>query len=495
MSTTSPPSTQQQNWNLGLFLCCAFSLYSIRNYVNYDFFMVTKITETNAVAINQDVPLAVWDAAEKSSESFHTRHNYGPSQLISEVVKISHLPFERKVVVHLVSNNTSNEPRNCVNPRFFGRLSGPYVTLIEWESTKISPGNGQARTRAHDFDETVGAYSVPAPGRYFVEVIGLFCNNLQWNERFEETCLEDPRTHRITAEDAYIDVVHAIPKDSSELFGYWEWTTAEKTHEPLHTRYQPHDCRHPKSHNIPRCRIPTSRDRFTPYEFQFAGRNNNTYQDIWTRFKHENQRLSSDKAHVLCFVGASHSRELASEVNSWLQQIRNISAGSVKALHIDAGFPWLVDPTALLENDCSISIVATGQWPAARKPPTTIYRDEPLTGFLEFQQQTSDMIDRLLLEGVPNVVLRSIHYNALGDLKTTCPPQDWRSPPVIETYNDIIQDLVRGRSDENLSYLDTTIVSGPLWDIQKDYSHFRNDKVARAEALYVLYRLQNMLYN
>lgn len=105
------------------------------------------------------------------------------------------------------------------------------------------------------------------------------------------------------------------------------------------------------------------------------------------------------------------------------------------------------------------------------------------------------MIDRLLLESVPNVVLRSIHYNALGDLKTICPPQDWRSPPVIETYNDIIQDLVRGRSDENLSYLDTTFVSGPLWDIQKDYSHFRNDKVARAEALYVLYRLQHMLYN
>ena len=54
---------------------------------------------------------------------------------------------------------------------------------------------------------------------------------------------------------------------------------------------------------------------------------------------------------------------------------------------------------------------------------------------------------------------------------------------------------VRGRSDENLSYLDTNFVSGPLWDIQKDYSHFRNDKVARAEALYVLYRLQHMLYN
>lgn len=176
MSTTSPPSTQQQNWNVGLLLCCcAFSLYSIRNYANCDFFMVTKMTETNAVAINQqDVAPAVWDATEKSSESFDTRHNYGPSQLVSEVVKISHLPFERKIVVHLVSNNTSNEPRKCVNPRFFGRLSGPYVTLIEWESTKISPGNGQARTRAHDFDATVGAYSVPAPGRYFVEVIGLF---------------------------------------------------------------------------------------------------------------------------------------------------------------------------------------------------------------------------------------------------------------------------------------------------------------------------------
>jgi len=96
------------------------------------------------------------------------------------------------------------------------------------------------------------------------------------------------------------------------------------------------------------------------------------------------------------------------------------------------------------------------------------------------------MVDRLLESGLENLSLQSIHYNALGDIKTTCPPQDWRSPPLIDVYNRILLDLA---TSKNLSYIDTNFIVGPLWDIFKDFGHYRLNAVARSEALYVLGRL------
>ena len=81
----------------------------------------------------------------------------------------------------------------------------------------------------------------------------------------------------------------------------------------------------------------------------------------------------------------------------------------------------------------------------------------------------------LKLDDSHKVYLRSIHYNVVGYVKTICPPENWRSPPVIDTYNEIINNLP---SSTNISFIDTNFIVGPLWDISADFCHYRLDKVA-----------------
>lgn len=191
------------------------------------------------------------------------------------------------------------------------------------------------------------------------------------------------------------------------------------------------------------------------------------------------------KKILLCFVGLSHAREMAREVG-WLLQEWNVSSTKLNVMNIDAQFPHLVNPQTMIAHGCDATIIAAGQWSAGRKPPGGKYRGLPPTLFPEYQLEVKDMIVRLQQSDLKNFHLRDIHYNALGDVKTTCPPQDWRSPPVIEGYNEIISQLC---SSTNVSFIDTSSIVGPLWDISEDFCHYKNDKVARAEALYMLSRI------
>ena len=144
-------------------------------------------------------------------------YNHRPSMLLSEVEKISHNPAERKIIVHLF-RMSNKQQRNCRNPRLFGRMSGPYATLIQWEPM---PETMNATEQVNN--RIIGHYSVPFPGQYFIEVIGLFCNNLQWNASFQHVCLEDPTSHRITDDAASIDVIATVPSSWSAS-GYWKWS-------------------------------------------------------------------------------------------------------------------------------------------------------------------------------------------------------------------------------------------------------------------------------
>ena len=70
----------------------------------------------------------------------------------------------------------------------------------------------------------------------------------------------------------------------------------------------------------------------------------------------------------------------------------------------------------------------------------------------------------------------------MGDVYSSCPPQDWRYPPVIDGYNSIIQSL----SDQyNFPFLDTNAIVGPMWDSGNDWCHL-NRQVGLPEAFYLL---------
>ena len=126
---------------------------------------------------------------------------------------------------------------------------------------------------------------------------------------------------------------------------------------------------------------------------------------------------------------------------------------------------------------CNITIVGLGQWSAGKKPRKVV----PATTFPEYMKSLKTGITHWKALGI-KMVLRKMHYNPLGDIKTQCPPQDHRSPPVIDGYNEIVQSLAR---KHNITYIDTGDVMDPMWDSAGDYCHYRGLE-GRTEALYIL---------
>jgi len=513
---------------------------------------IQKVALVKLKEIGNDIDIAtVADAdadadadTDVNSSKSKSKSNNDNNSLALEVESIHHIPDQRQVIVNL-------QQIKCRDPILFGRLSGAYVTLIDWEAktTSTTTIDTTLHDAEHDDDDDddddddtnhahnqttaaistmlVGTYSLPSPGKYFIEVIGLFCNGPQWNATFQNDCMEDPTTHRLTEDTAFIDVVNVTDGtgdvdanadgnsglDIDGHHGYWKRfdnysnndnnsDKNETTTTPLLTRYQPQQCRTEEDLQSDRCQVAMSLEQFAPYEF--ISTNDNTsesrIQSQLTKLQGEGDgdndndndgKGKSKSPMLLCFIGLSHAREMSREVNLWLSKWNATSI--VQSINIDAQFPRLVNPNTIQSKGCNASIIATGQWSAGRKPPGGRYRGLPPTTFDDYQTEVRDMILRLTapeselkLDDSHKIYLRSIHYNALGDVKTTCPPEDWRSPPVIDTYNEIIKNL---SSSMNISFIDTNFIVGPLWDISADFCHYRLDKVASAEALYMLGRL------
>mmetsp|Transcript_5028 Transcript_5028/g.10170 ORF Transcript_5028/g.10170 Transcript_5028/m.10170 type:complete len:501 (+) Transcript_5028:157-1659(+) len=469
---------------------------------------VTAKMEKNPSTKKIDFPPAVESIpvnikVEKNSSNLIQSHESitGPSRLLSEVESISHFPYESKISVKFKRGG-----RLCFKPYLTGRLSGPYLSQItRWEEVTLNGGHGIATYQAGNHIEnnsTVGEiiayYEVPEAGHYFLEIIGILCNDIGINERYEGKCLEDPANHRITHMSASINAV----KVSSSTYGrsreslrdhrdgYWKWSI-NSPFEPLFTRYQPIGCRNETDKLDSRCSVPMTLKRFEPYQFYYVGHTrDNSVKTISVDRRAsivKSQALVENRADEninLCFVGQSHAREMAREIRLWLESwnVTNISAK-----HVDrARYPNEVTKSYIQEYTtkfkCSKSIIAAGQWSAAKLPVIK----KPPTTFLKYYGEVREMIQNLKAMNTTGVYLRSIHYNALGDVKIKCPPEDWRSPPVIDGFNRMIRILVETM---DVPFIDTNFIIGPMWDSGGDFCHYRNDKVARAEALYILSRL------
>ena len=174
-----------------------------------------------------------------------------PSQLATEIEKITHFASEAEIVIKLKG---TNQTRKCIHPRFVGRLSGDHLTTIEWETPSEDKSHNQV----------IGHYRVPKQGRYYLEIISILCNDFEFDTDFENICLEDPVSHRITDDSAFIDVTAA----QKHHRGYWDWfnQTTKKERSPLFTRYQPVNCR-VSDYEEARCGASAALDRFAPYQF------------------------------------------------------------------------------------------------------------------------------------------------------------------------------------------------------------------------------------
>jgi hypothetical protein len=95
---------------------------------------------------------------------------------------------------------------------------------------------------------------------------------------------------------------------------------------------------------------------------------------------------------------------------------------------------------------------------------------------------------KTLRQTLPNqtkIFARSIHYNPLNRRIQSCPPQDWRSPPVLDGYNTIISRVCKELGQDVVTYIDTGFFVSPIWDSGPDWNHV-HPRATSSEALYIV---------
>lgn len=400
--------------------------------------------------------------------------------LAGDILSISHLPEHSRVDVKLRAG------ARCPRPFLIGRLSGPALVELEW--TWIN----------NSVDETSimeGTYKANMPGQYFLEIVAVFCDDFFYDlsniddgadrpintteqsameVNFKGTCVEDSSHQRITAINASIWVNEAASafgeRSRQNLQGYWQRSSdySADAIQPLFTRHQPHAC--VRNSSAP-CQVVTEVERFQPYDFKWS----TPYTHL-----HNTTSLAQETQTTVCFLGYSHSRKLwlaAEQLNLTLANRKiNVSTGWIRGK-----FPWQVKGEVYepLVQGCHKLVVAVGQWPASEK------RGSP-TLLSTYYNQTRKMFSSLKasknITSQMEIYARPIHYNPLGFLQTICPPQNWRSPLVIDGYNKVIK---RVCAELDVPYIDVNFVLAPLWDHASDWCHL-DSKVQTAELMYIL---------
>ncbi|KAL3768079.1 hypothetical protein ACHAWO_011283 [Cyclotella atomus] len=419
-------STRRRRVLISAELVVLAALHSMNQMIFDDNFAESRMINANA----QRSFLAV------QHETIPLNRDRGPINA-ADVESITHVPDTATILVQLKRNRTS-----CAEPQLIGRLSGIHLSKVKWSYEELT-----------HHDVIVGHYSVPAPGPYFIEIIVTMCQRLDINTDAKNACLTRQKTLL--------------------LLGFGTTTfTSLRNHklQPLHTRYQPQGCRHPKTHMTNRCRIPTNTARFDPYQFQFYNPFNLT------------QELESKEATVLCYVGASHSGVLMQFSRIILKRME-IQSNNITVLQKDYRYVANLTEDAMVDvkESCDKAVIGIGQWDASR------YGGDP-TSFVEFRRLLREAMRVFvmpLLDARVDVYFRNMHYQPLGDLITACPPSDWRNPNTVDMYNDITSELCR---EFGLRFIDSTDITGIMWDRQDDWGHFK-DVSGHTEALYLLHHV------
>ena len=461
-----------------------------------------------------DPMLDIEEVVLTPNDSSMCMHHYdlkAPRLIRNDIESVLHYPYENKILVHFQKAKN----RTCKRPSILGRLSGPYASLISWNYEHLM--NNTSAVNAEDphsseeaqrkRDSIVGHYILPKSGKYFIEIIGLLCNDLQFSMDFNDfrgICLEDPSCNRLTAPGSYINVMPTTHvKQNKSINGFWKYTGMGSA-PPLYTRHQgqPQICER-DSITKRSCKEAASLDRFSHYRFEWD------YQiDEW--IVHFRQRIGNNHRCTICLVGMSHSRTMAKQMRKFLS--RHNMSELIGVEHICLERPGLM--TELLSNTikkhCNVTLIASGQWAAAgaryesvdggesvpnvrEKINTThvtllaggtnhvIQKWGNATIFPKYRQEMKHLIQIMKRKNI-SFALRQIHHNALCFTKTRCNTriQDHRWPPIIDRYNQIIKELA---SWHRIPFLDSSDIVNPLWDSAPDCSHYKN-QVGEAESLW-----------
>ncbi len=321
-------------------------------------------------------------SSQKKIIPLNSNHGNYTSSIQSDIINITHYPNEATVVIYLQTNihtrtrmNNKNDrgsyqsinqkERQCYTPNVRGRLSGPVISIIQWteyqslhtittnDITYEYNNNHNNSNKSNNLTEIIkitekliGTYTTPTAGRYYIEIVGLSCNhNFDDKEyNFKKECLVDPLYHRLTSNEAFIDVVtvqqqsietEAIgapyttiistkrknnddnfnsssfaPSTTDNKIGYWKWndtilrvqdvSTSNSSSisrlysqfllsssSPLYTRFQPQNCRYGDK-DTPRCALPSNISRFYPYQYEFTTKIQSQIDTTLQLYKYDN---------------------------------------------------------------------------------------------------------------------------------------------------------------------------------------------------------------
>ena len=400
--------------------------------------------------------------------------NTNSSLALENVISIEHNPSIAQINVHLKKN------RPCRTPHLLGRLSGKHLSIIKWDETyHYNRSHNSANDDNIDNDVLTGYYQVPSSGLFHLEILMLLCNSTLAFEFGSHTnlktskdhCLESPYEFRITSADAHV-IIREPSKEYNNTLGLGSWSYQHPPNQDfeagrqIFTRFQPQNCRGEEAKNE-RCTHETSLDRFEPFQFKWNAKSEEVIKTL---------RLPNfaDENELFCVVGWSHTRLFMGHYN-----FRNPKKAWHKAKYTREVNEHFVNN--MFDSNCTKIVFSLGQWDAVKGATFDFWHDE-MSRVIALASSMNEKRRNVGKKQVGIFIIAN-HYNPLGDVKLSCPPQDLRSPPFIDMYNSISKDICKATGQ--CKFVDTNAaVIGPMWDSAPDLCHYSNP--AKIEVLYAL---------
>jgi hypothetical protein len=400
--------------------------------------------------------------------------------IASDIASIYHFPDQSTIVVDFHAR------ARCPRPYLMGRISGPALIALQWKWSRESSADNISATTMY------GIYSTPVIGKYFLEIMVVHCNNFAHGIKtaledaditaidilnatgqhnpltfdFKPVCVEDPLNGRITDKAAMITVEK---KTEKLLQGFWRKAAKVETPRPVFTRFQLPVCHQSRKDRASKrnlsqvCLEQPGLDQFRNYDFEWS-----PSLQLNASYLIHAHSLQTNLTRV-CYAGSSHSRTM-------LQAARRLGL-SHTVKWVLAKYPK--DVTKLIpvlhEAQCGSLVVGVVQWPAS-------FDQNHPTKLGQYYQELKDMVLQLQQER-PGMKLffRSVHSMALYANQLVCPPGDWRTPTAMNGYSEVIQHVCR---EMNITFLDTTFLTAPVWDAAPDWCHL-DDRTSNAEVLFL----------
>jgi hypothetical protein len=312
------------------------------------------------------------DAGDHDADVMEIDYN---STLGKDVAEIIHYRRNATVVV------TMHHNASCRHPVLRGRLSGPALTILEWERHTVQNRTTRLMGRYDHHLLPTGMLLC------YVEIIALLCEEWDYDTNFQPICLEDPERHRVTVRNASITVLPQPPAavvvaDNDAyvaVIGRWvrkkhpdddNESSIDENRQPLYTRWQRKKCGPHKTDYCPE--EPGSLDRFQPYEFMWQQQEQNEdggssleeqIQKLWWD-NNNNDASNATTTRRLCYVGDSHAEQLFKSTKLLLSKGTKQNVTGAVA-HYYAQYPQHVNRQMLqdmIKDHCQHVVIGIGQW-------------------------------------------------------------------------------------------------------------------------------------